>query len=342
MLSCLLSASSGCVFVPIQEPPLPPAETAPAESADVPAPPAEPHPEPKAAAKSSGRRTARSTSPIEAPPPARVVVLLPPDGTSFERALPALEAQLAMRGFDVTAVESHAALYVLPAPKPGQKTFAIAVGGEAEAVAEQLHVPTVFCHIAPLDAAVEGTDIHGVPALPPLALQLQAWKQLSPGLTRVALILGPDREETVAEAQRAAAALAVSLVYRTASSDQEALYLFKRLAPEVDGLWLLPDNRVLSPRVIKAMLEQASRHKVQTLAFTPTLLEWGALLSVSSTPQNLAWTLAEVVSRLASSPADVPALTPLSEAKIEINEGAAAKLGVRAPAAAWTVQSEAW
>lgn len=247
-----------------------------------------------------------------------------------------------MRGFDVTAVESHAALYVLPAPKAGQKTFAIAVGGEAEAVAERLRVPTVFCHIAPAETVVERADVHGVPALPPLALQLRAWKQLSPSLARVALILGPGREATVAEAQRAAYAERISLVYRTASSDQEALYLFKRLAPEVDGLWLLPDNRVLSPRVIRAMLDQAARHKVQSLAFTPTLLDWGALLSVSSTPENLAWTLAEVVSRLARSPDDVPALTPLSEVALEINEAAAAKLGIRPPAATWTVQSEAW
>jgi hypothetical protein len=341
ILACIVSASSACVFVPLAQPPLPAEETPAADSAALPAP-VEPAPEPKAAVKPPARRPIRSVAAPEAPPPARVVVLLPQNDSGFERTLPALEAQLTLRGFDVTAVESHAALYVLPAPKAGQQTFVIAVGGEAEAVAKQLHVPTVFCHIAPLDPVVEGADAHGVPALPPLALQLQAWKQLSPELSRVALILGPDRADTVAEAQRAADALAVSLVYRTASSDQEALYLFKRLAPEVDGLWLLPDNRVLSPRVIKAMLEQASRHKVQSLAFTPTLLEWGALLSVSSTPQNLAWTLAEVVSGLASSPADVPALTPLSEVALEINETAAAKLGIRPPAATWTVQSEAW
>jgi ABC-type uncharacterized transport system substrate-binding protein len=334
-----MSASSACVFVPLEQPPGPIVEPA-ASTAEPPAsPPALPAPPEKAPIPAPHRAT--RARPSEPPPPPRVVVLLPRDDTAFDPTLPALEAELSMRGFDVTAVESHAALYVLPAPKAGQKTFAIAVGGEAEAVAEQLHMPIVFCHVAPLDPGIENENVHGVPALPPLALQLQAWKQLSPGLSRVALILGPGRENTIAEARQAAEAQGISLVYRTASSDQEALYLFKRLAPEVDGLWLLPDNRVLSPRVIKAMLAQASRHRVQSLAFTPTLLEWGALLSVSSTPRNLAWTLAEVMSRLVSSPAEVPSLTPLSEVEIEINETAASRLGIRPPAAKWTVRSEA-
>ncbi|HEU4617571.1 MAG TPA: ABC transporter substrate binding protein [Gammaproteobacteria bacterium] len=271
-------------------------------------------------------------------------MLLPKNNVGFERALPALERQLTLRGFDVVAIEAHAAPYVLPAPKTGQKTLAIAVGAEAEDVAAGLGVPTVFCQIAPVDVAPDEDtpNLHGVPALPPLSLQLRAWRQLSPGLARVAMILGPGRDATAAEARRVAKAESVSLILRTASSDQEALYLFKRLAPEVDGLWLVPDNTVLSPRVIKAMLDQAARHKVQTLVFTPTLLEWGGLASVSSTPGNLAWTLAEVVSRLASEPADVPALTPLSEAELDVNEGEAVKLGLHPPARSWIVRDEAW
>jgi ABC-type uncharacterized transport system substrate-binding protein len=269
----------------------------------------------------------------------RVIVLVPQTDLGFEDVLPVLESQLRARNFEVVAVDSRAALNVLPGPKAGQSTYAVAVGSEAAAIGAQLQVPTVFCFVATPGAAIEkDCREHGVAALPPLALQLHGWKQLSPGVERVALILGPGREKTAAEARRAAEALGVSLVYRQASSDQEALYLFKRLAPEVDGLWLLPDNSVLSPRVIKAMLEHAARHKVQSLVFTPTLLNWGALLSASGTPENLAWTLAEVVRRLAKAPDSVPALTHLSEVELRVNEAVAAKLGVKAPAPTWTVR----
>jgi ABC-type uncharacterized transport system substrate-binding protein len=254
-------------------------------------------------------------------------VLLPDDAASFASMLPALQSELSSRGFDVVNVNGRDAARALAEPHDATKTYVIAFGSEAAEIgAHRLHLPTVYWGVTK-PTRETGDYLFGVDSLPPLELQLRAWKSVAPKLERIALIVGPGRDASVAEAEQAAAELSVSLVYRVASSDQEALYLFKRLAPKVDGLWLLPDS-VLSPRAIKAMLSDAERNNVQTLVFTPSLLDWGALFSVSSTPENVAWTLAEVAAKVASDPKSAPPVTPLSELELRVNEKLAERFGV--------------
>lgn len=328
-----------CAFVPLREktPNGVPTAEPPAPLPATPSAAAVPHETPPR----HERRARRQATPP--PVPKRVVVLLPDGDSSFESTLPALENELTARGFEVQSLEGDKAATAFPPAKTGQVTYAVAVGSKAAVIGARLHLPTVYCQVASALPPVPGAaDLHGVAALPPLALQLRAWKELSPRLARVALILGPGHEATAVEARRAAAELSISLVYRVASSDQEAVYVFKRLAPEVDGLWMLPDNDVLSPRAIKAMLGEASRHKVESLVFTPGLLDWGGLLSVSSTSQDLASTVADVVDRMATHPDSVPPLTPLSELEIEVNETAAARFGISAPSRSWIVGPRTW
>src|SRR5690606_6083281 len=68
----------------------------------------------------------------------------------------------------------------------------IAIGLEAaEAAAAFAPVPVVYCQVfnfrAPKDAAAV---IRGVAAIPPLSLQLRGWRELSPTLSRVGMIVG--------------------------------------------------------------------------------------------------------------------------------------------------------
>ena len=35
----------------------------------------------------------------------------------------------------------------------------------------------------------------------------------------------------------------------------------------IDGLWLLPDNRILSPDVVREMMSYSAKHKKQVVVF---------------------------------------------------------------------------
>ncbi|HEX6995667.1 MAG TPA: ABC transporter substrate binding protein [Gammaproteobacteria bacterium] len=329
LLAASLAAS--CRVAPVEPAPEPPPaapETPPAPLARTPAePPAEAAPARPAPAEASA-----------APPaaPKRVLVLLPPESSAFAPVLPHLEAELAARGFGASTI----ALDGLPpdaplATEPPALVIAVGTAATRAALDRQPGAPVVFCQVPDVGLAA-APNVWGVASLPPLELQLRAWRRVYPGLRTIALVLGRDETVLAAEARRAAAAQGVGLDLFFASSDQEAVYLFKREAADVDGLWLLPDSTVLSPRAIREMLDHAAARRLETLVFTPTLLEWGALLSVTPTDLDLARTLASVAEAVAAGSGDeLPPITPLSELEARVNTTVAERLGLRVRRGVW-------
>lgn len=209
----------------------------------------------------------------------------------------------------------------------------IAVGLEAALQAMRSSpLPVVFCQVFNVDASASSAPVRGVAAIPPLAPQVRAWKKAHPGLRSIGAILGEGHDALIAEAETAAAGEGLSFRYRIAASDRETLYLFHRMAREIDGFWLFPDNRVLSIPVLKEILGYADRHAVQVAAFNPALLELGAELAVSSDEEDVAATALAVAERIiAGEIDDVPPLTPLTRVQVRT---ASAAPSAAAPGAA--------
>jgi len=198
----------------------------------------------------------------------------------------------------------------------------IAIGLRAAIVANSFsEVPVVFCQVFNVaDNDITSANLKGVAALPPLDLQVEAWKSLNPNLKNVGAILGSGHDDLIEEATEAADSAGLTLHYRIANSDREALYLFNRLTPSIDGFWLFPDNRVLSPLVLRQMLSYASRHRVQVAVFNPSLLDLGATLSATTVYSDIAATVVSVTRRVINGDIEsIPAVTPLTEINVQAN-----------------------
>jgi ABC-type uncharacterized transport system substrate-binding protein len=198
----------------------------------------------------------------------------------------------------------------------------IAIGLHAATVASAYsQVPVVFCqvfNVSEIDSRLE--NLKGVATLPPLAMQLAAWQDLNPGLSRVGAIVGSGHEELIEEASRAAETAGLTMHYRISRSDRETLYMFNRLTPDIDGFWLFPDNRVLSPSVLRQIFSYASRHRVQVAVFNPALLDFGAALSATSIESDIAETVVSVARRVVRGDGQaIPNITPLNEIDIQTN-----------------------
>ncbi|HSC14080.1 MAG TPA: hypothetical protein VLI71_03145 [Gammaproteobacteria bacterium] len=286
----------------------------------VPAPPA-PAPQP--------------TAPREAP---RVDIALVVDASAPAHAGVADEiaAALPPRRYRVTRITSDAApeLEALSA----RQVTVVAVGPQAVLAARAAlpDKPLVFCQVPGFaDALQAGAPIWGVETLPPLALQLKSWHSVDPSLRTVALIVSASGAALADEARRAASSLATDLLVETSASDRETLYLFRRLATAVDGLWLLPDNVALSPAILRELLSLASTRGVGVLTFNEALLSRGALLTAMAVPADVAETVAQVVDRVvAGRTADLPPMTPLRAAALAVNVEVASALGLPPVAAA--------
>lgn len=190
------------------------------------------------------------------------------------------------------------------------------------------------------DNSMDG--LHGVAAMPSPALQFAAWSEVDPHLERIGLISSAAFASAVPGAREAAEAIGARLEHRISTSDRETLYLFRRLAPEIDGLWLAPDSAILSAAVIDEMLGLAAELEIGVLVFSESLLSRGGLISVSAPEAQVADSVVALIRGIhAGGAGELPAETPLPAGDVQVNAAVAIALGLPAPARLeWLVHDE--
>jgi ABC-type uncharacterized transport system substrate-binding protein len=212
-----------------------------------------------------------------------------------------------------------------------EATAVVAIGLRAATTARSFaSVPIVFCQVFNFDEHDLISDkSKGVSSLPPLDLQLEAWKEIDPTLQSVGAILGSGHERLIEETQNAASALGIDSQIRAAGSDKETMYVFNRMAQSIDGFLLFPDNRVLSRSVLKDMLDVSARRGIQVAVFNESLLGMGATLSVSTVESDIASTIVRVLDRFEhQDAASLSPITPLTRIRVRTNPYVTRKLGL--------------
>ena len=220
-----------------------------------------------------------------------------------------------------------------------------AVGPDALAVARERFTGAdiVYCQVLDpgASATAEGTQtIRSVAAMPPLKLQFAAWAALDPKLEHIGLITSAGYAARLTDVAAAASAIGARLDHRISNSDRETLYIFRRLAPEIDGLWLAPDSSVLSAGVIGQMLDLAAELDIGVLVFNEGLLGRGGLLSVLAPEEHVAALVVDAIEAIRYRTTDtLPREIPLSEGRVRVNAEVVAALGLPVPPASeWVVR----
>lgn len=191
----------------------------------------------------------------------------------------------------------------------------------------------VFCEIFDYSrAGLVTAKIKGVSLIPPPEQLFARWRALSPSLRRVLVISGPGLEKQLLAARKAARANGVQLVHRVVRTDKEYVYAYKRAGSRYQGLWLLPDNRVLSRSAILNVMTYSVRHGKQVAVFSPELLQLGGLISAQAVPEDVA---DQVIRRLQSGAGrnelPGPAVVDLTRSEFRINRELAQQLGLVIP-----------
>jgi ABC-type uncharacterized transport system substrate-binding protein len=291
-------------------------------------------------AKRAEKLPAKKPGPVpKAPPP--VAILLSDDLPVYSRIADELVSRLPRRP-DIISLQGDPAASAQAMSKindsgPGN---IVAIGPlAARTVSRLTDRQIIFCQVFNhREHGLTAAHMRGVSILPPAELQFSAWKKLDAGLSQVGVITGPDHEALIARARSAAQHHGIELIHRVVHSDKEMLYTFKRLTPGIQGLWLLPDDRILSRRVLRELMEYSNKHNKEVMVFHPKLLRLGGLISVSGTDADVA---EQVVAALGTSSARTasPAsgLFPLTKIHIEINPLSAQKLHIPVTSGPWVV-----
>ncbi len=305
----MLAFVSGCVSAPIET---------------LPDPAATPEPEPEIPIIRSVPDSPPPIPDIAIEPPTVAIVL-----TSRSPAYEDVAVALADH-FDTVSIydlsdRSQPPVSAFRLINDGTSDVVVAIGLRAANSSVALSdAPVVFSQVFNYqDHSLLGERTRGVAAIAPMDAQLAAWKKAEPTLSSVGLVIGPGHDVLIEEAELAAERHGIQLIVNIASSDQEALYYFKRIVRDIDGFWLLPDNRVLSGRMLRNTIDQANRHGVSVLAPHKNLLSLGATISVSTVPTDIADRIREIVERINEGQLDTVApMTALTEIRVEVNQAA--------------------
>jgi hypothetical protein len=325
----LLSFVAGCSLptrksepaAPVLEPIVVTAERR--EPAPPPAPRPAPRPEPRPAPPPA--------APDPEPSTGRIAIVLSDRSPAYENVAVELGRRLERFLLYNLADRSLPPPAVFSGIADSDAEVVIAIGlRAAEQAVLMSPLPVVFCQVFNIELAGSTVPVRGVAAVPPLEPQVRAWKAAHPDLQRIGAIVGEGHEDLIAEAQAATEEHGIEFQYRIAASDRETLYLFNRMAREIDGFWLFPDNRILSVPVLRELLRYARRQGVQVAVFNPALAELGAELVAVSDPADVAATALAVAERILDGELDaVPVLTPLGRVDVRIASSAPAQAAAR-------------
>lgn len=265
--------------------------------------------------------------PVVIPPPP---VSLPPIAIVLESRNPAYESVVTELGkhFDTYSIydltdKSQPPVIAFRAINDEQAAAVIAIGlRAAKSAIAMSRSPVIFSQIFNYrDQGLVTDNSRGISAVAPIEAQLGAWKSLDPMLSVVGMIIGEGHQDLVDEAHAAAAKFGITLNVRISNSDQETLYFYKRMVSDIDGFWMLPDNRILSRRVIREILADAKRRNVVVAVPNDAMLSMGAGISFTPSAANVAEQIVAAVRRVQMGEFNtLPEVTPLTDLNIVTND----------------------
>jgi hypothetical protein len=281
--------------------------------------------------------------PVPSPPPLRDVAVLYHSASGYADIAAQLKELLPAATYRVTMVDvqSGDSQRTLDTLRRNPKLFTVAIGLPAARFArDELKGPILFAGVFNYqELLVSGRPIRGVAVMPRFDLLAQDWTKLDPKLRRVGLIVSQSHTDLISQAELAAKSATLSIKTEISGSDRETLYLFKRMAPQIDGIWLVPDDQILSPAVLRNLLEYAASHGVRVCVFSDALLDWGAFMSASPTTPDTARTLRRLLEKMMAGGANVvPPMTTTSEVVVHLNTQVAGRLGLSSLRKSWIVR----
>ncbi len=280
------------------------------------------------------KRTLSSVQPIEAPAPDEIAILVSAEIDAMTSVARKIQQKLGERAkIYPLNNDSSVAADVIQQLSQRDNIQLVAVGLLAAQSTMLLSHPQVFCQVFNFaDYGLLADGRQGVSMLPSADKVFSMWRQITPELNTVVVATGPNQQILIDTLSRGANAQGVSLQHVEVSSDKDLIYSLKQASDQVQGIWLLPDNRVLSRQVIRELIIYSVKNGKQLAVFSPQLLSGGALLSFSTYTDDIADRVVQKLELLKTHPEGKSSLSELKQLDVGINSVVAARLGLSIPA----------
>ena len=213
----------------------------------------------------------------------------------------------------------------------------IAIGARAARVVtgRLTGTPTVFC-MAPADDLPRGAGMRvaSVTGDVPVDRQLAAFREIVPGLERLAVLYDPSRSIGLVQRARVAArSLGIDLIAEAVPTAEDVPSALRRTIRHVDGVWLIPDRTVVSHDSFRFVLGLAAERRVPLMVFSESMVRAGGLVGLVPDHAQVGRQAADLLLRLLEpGRRDTrPTVEAPRALRLVLNARTAANLGVPIP-----------
>ena len=192
------------------------------------------------------------------------------------------------------------------------------------------NIPVVFSMIL---TPVTGTNITGVSLNIPSLIKINYLKKILPNAKRIGVLYSSKTEEKIKELSFACAKMKLQLIAEKVESAKDFPTHLKKISPQIDCFWMIPDSEIFSPQAVKHLLIESIRNKFPVMGLSYSYVKAGALFSLDGDYEDLGEQAGMLILRILSGE-KVSRLPPEPPRKINLflNQIVAEKIGIEIPA----------
>lgn len=178
----------------------------------------------------------------------------------------------------------HSATELTTVIREHRPALIFAVGGASvkSVLSVSKNIPVVATMVLKRSDLTRNANVTGVSLAYPLSVQFQWLKRFLPGRSKLALLFNPQQNETTAETAKIRAKQAgLEITAIPVETPKQLPYALEQLAKNVDALFTIPDDLVLSANTAQAVLLASFRNRVPMVGLSDNWVKSGALYALS-------------------------------------------------------------
>ena len=232
-----------------------------------------------------------------------VVVMTSEDLPRYTNAATTFTAQLG-RPVEVVRIGGDRARAMRVAAEltadPPPLIFALGEKAAWTAVHHGPNVPIVHAMVDdPVRYEIDGAFVTGVRADARPDAVLSKMRLYAPDVKRIGIIISSNNTNPrVGAAISAAKDAGFEVTARRVGTSRDVKRAFGNIRSEIDALWVLPDQDVIDPTSFHYLQREAIRARMPMLAWSPALVEAGALMAVTADGDRVARQAATLANRV--------------------------------------------
>jgi putative tryptophan/tyrosine transport system substrate-binding protein len=179
---------------------------------------------------------------------------------------------------------------------PPSLVFAVGLKAAMAAKLEIFDTPVIFCMVLnPESHGLPTANMTGITVRTSPATQLTALRSVLPDRRRIGVVYDDAQSgDFVRDARQIAKQIGVELMPVAIRNQEDLPVAIRSLLPQIDALWLLQDQTVISESSIPLILESSIDAKVPLFTFSSTLVQQGALGALVVNP----WAVGQQAARM--------------------------------------------